>query len=474
MLKDADVKDAFVEYTTTIFNKGMFYKASGEYKRQSGKSDMWKLFLERTLSLLARNGSLALVIPSGIVSNESAKDLRQIILLQNRVRYLYEFENTNGIFADVHRSYKFVLLVVDKTAPVGEFDAAFYLHDIDSLNDRAKERENYVRMSGELIKKVSPSSLSIPEVRGENEIEIFKKLYEKHTLLSHGVDNGQWNVAFIQEINRTSGSGLFRTDGKGWPLFEGKCFHQFIPDYEKHQFTIKPDEGLQWTSKIREYQQFNKQIHNICRLAFRDVAASTNVRAMIACIVPGHTFTPNTAPLVVPRYRGRLLLDKKYYTMILYLAGIFNSTVFDFMIRRRITMHLNFFYLEQTPIPQEIGNKLANEIMHLAARLSCCDDRFTDLADAVGVKVSALTINERIDLTAKLDACVAHHYGLNHEEYEYIVHTFDAFEEDKKIRTLGIGQVQWDDSLIRKFNGEMRKRALELFHELGNEFQGVN
>ena len=39
---------------------------------------------------------------------------------------------------------------------------------------------------------------------------------------------------------------LFKTDNSGWPLLEGKNFHQFLPDYEKPIFSVNPAKrGLQ-------------------------------------------------------------------------------------------------------------------------------------------------------------------------------------------------------------------------------------
>jgi len=57
---------------------------------------------------------------------------------------------------------------------------------------------------------------------------------------------------------------------------------------------------------------------------------------MISCIISKHTFVTNTAHIVLPRINGKLLLNQTYYRVIAYLAGIFNSTSFDFLIRRRI------------------------------------------------------------------------------------------------------------------------------------------
>lgn len=70
--------------------------------------------------------------------------------------------------------------------------------------------------------------------------------------------------------------------------------------------------------------------------------------------------------------------------------------------------------------------------MQLASRLSSPDERFRELADAVGVPFGPLTMKERLELTAELNALVARHYGL-----------------------------------MRKFNGEVRQRVMKYFDAQG-------
>jgi hypothetical protein len=141
--------------------------------------------------------------------------------------------------------------------------------------------------------------------------------------------------------------------------------------------------------------------------------------------------------------------------------------VFDYLIRRRITMHLNFFYVEQTPVPSDIRSLRAKEIIRLSARLSACDERLSDLAASLGVDHGPLSIRDRVERLAKLDALVATHYGIGREDYHYIIKTFEAFQEWKDFEN--DSTVVWNDSLIRKLNGEVRKRVLTYYDEISSE-----
>jgi hypothetical protein len=464
LLKDKAIYEEYGEYRKSIEDKVRFFKESGQYvRRGTGDTNCWKLFLERALNLACDGGGFALVIPSGIVTDEGGKQLREA-LFEGRIRTMFEFENRKGIFPDIDSRYKFVLLVVDKTTPTESFPAAFYLHEIEALEGKI-EQEKFVEILAELVKISAPESLSIPEVRNKKQLEVFSWLYKNHPLLND--ETKGWKVALVTELHRTNDSDLFRSDGKGWAFIEGKHFHQFLPDFEKTTFTILPENGLKRTSRRREFQGINKQLHEEIRLAFRNVASSTNVRSFIACVLQPKSFCSNSACIILPQKNNKILIGHEYQKTIAYLAGIVNSMIFDFLIRTRISMNLNFFYVYQTPVPATINDDTANQIIQISVRLSCTDDRFSEFASAFGVECGPLSMKERVELTAKLNALVAKHYGLNREQLEVILQSFEGFEEDKEL--VNMKEVKWDDTLIRKFNGEVRRRALSYFDSLSSE-----
>jgi hypothetical protein len=190
LLRDPIISSKYEGYLKKMYDKLTFFKTSGQYGKRGSKGiafDSWALFLERGMNLLAEGGTLSVLIPSGIVNNEGAKELRKI-LLKKRIRHFYEFENKKGIFPDIHKSIKFVLIVADNVPPVEEFQAAFYLYDITALEDKA-EREKFIKLTSQFIKLVSPTTLSIPEIRSKKDILIFEKLYRLHPLILTGIDD---------------------------------------------------------------------------------------------------------------------------------------------------------------------------------------------------------------------------------------------------------------------------------------------
>jgi hypothetical protein len=124
----------------------------------------------------------------------------------------------------------------------------------------------------------------------------------------------------------------------------------------------------------------------------------------------------------------------------LFLYGVWNSYVLDYMIRMRITTTLNFFYLYQLPVPRLTEKDAAfRPIVERAGRLICTTPEFDDLAKEIfGGRATATTVGAtdpaaRAKLRAEGDALVAHLYGLTEEEFAYILTTFPLVPDAVKI-----------------------------------------
>ena len=464
LLEQPAIKASFIDYTSHIEEQSRFFKESGQYvMRGKGDTDMWKLFLERVMGLLTKGGVLAVVVPSAILTNEGAKDLRKA-LLNMRIVSIYEFENRRRLFPEVHASYKFVLLTVSNTNPSSGFDAAFYLHHITSLDGKT-EQEKFLSMPVELIHLTSPNVLAVPEVRSSKDVDILNYLYKRHKCVRDGLDNGKYTIDMVREFDRTNDSRLFRRDGRGWPLIEGKNFHQFIPDYSQPEFSVSQKKGLEKTNRISLYKNRNNAIHSHPRLTFRNVASSTNIRTMISCIMPPCRFYAHSCSLVVLHNNDKILLGQKYYKNILYLTAVFNSMTFDYLIRIKTNINLSFFIIKGVAIPDDIHSEIVQNIIKISGMLTMQDENFKDMARTLQQKTKKITLNDRINITAKLDALVAHCYGLDKQQYEHILSTFNP---KKPIINLD-ETTEWNDHIIHTFNSIVKKNALQFYSEISTQ-----
>ena len=101
---------------------------------------------------------------------------------------------------------------------------------------------------------------------------------------------------------------------------------------------------------------------NHCRVAFRDVTNRTNSRTVIACLVPPRTPLTNSAPYLI--FPGWNDLNRAA------VLGVMNSSTFDWLARRYVELHLNFYVLDMLAFPPQ-ENTLWGRIGRLTARVSC-------------------------------------------------------------------------------------------------------
>ncbi|MGB3240794.1 MAG: DNA methyltransferase [Geitlerinemataceae cyanobacterium] len=438
LLEKPEVVQAWLEYQSQFPHVSAYYRTAEQYPNQisvvNGKKagtdiNLYKLFLEQCFNLLRPDGECGIVVPSGIYTDLGAKQLRELLFGQTEITSLFCLENRKLIFEGVHRSFKIVVLTFKKGGVTLEFPSAFMRLDVDEL--KGFPNQNSLRIQVDLIRKLSPDSLSVMEFKRELDIQIAEKMLQ-FPLLGEERE-GTWNLRLTSEFNMTTDSHLFEQEsGEGkLPPYEGKMIHQFTHQYAEPRYWVDAGEGRKAvlrrkgidSGQILDYQRY--------RLAFRDVARNTDIRTMIATIVPPNVFAGNT--LVLSQ-------SPEQVTELLFIGAIFNSFTCYFMVRQKVTANCNMFYIYQLPVPRLTAtDPTFPEIVHRAAKLICTTPEFDDLAAAVGIGSHHNGIpseNERTELRAELDGIIAHLYGLTEAEFSYILSTFPLVPDTVKQATL--------------------------------------
>jgi hypothetical protein len=449
--EDPSRKEEYEAQTNRIKQTAAYFKKSSDYAFQGrGKSATHKLFLERAHSLLERQGRLGFVIPSGIYTDLGTKELREMLFKTGRVEYLYGLANVRGFFPDVDSRFKFTLLGVTKGEQTDRFRALFLLSHAEwplptqernasaILADVIADESRVFNMSVELIERFSPDSLSVMEFRTQQDYEITEKIYDDWTLLGDDT-GGLWKLRFTQELNMTSDRHLFNRAQRGLPLYEGKMIHQFDAYFAKPHYWVEEKAGrARLLGKDADVSQ--KTAYEKPRLVFRDIARSTDERTLIAAVVPPASFCNNKVP-----YASFYDCKAPNHTT-LFIVGVLNSFILDYVIRHKVSTSLNFFYLYQLPLPRlTAGNPYFEAIVPRAARLTCTTPEFADLWQAVtgapwpqapspsgervgvrgetcGPPATDPAVRQR--LRDELDALVAHLYRLGRDDFEHILGAF--------------------------------------------------
>lgn len=434
LLKDEDVRKAWLIYLNEYPHVSEFYRSAPQYKNQisvvNGKKagtdiNLYKLFTEQCFNLLKISGECGMVIPSGIYTDLGTKQLREMLFKETLITGLFCFENRNEIFENVHRSFKFIVLTYKKGDITKSFPARFMRHDITELECFPSEDDIWIGV--DLVKKISPDSLGISEFKNGKEVKIVEKIL-KWPFLSEKVSNA-WNVELGREFDMSNDSNLFKTiKGKNCvPLIQGNMFYQFVYPYAEPKYWIDLKEGRK--AILGKKEDVNQLLNYQCyKFVHRRIASSTNERSAIACILPPNSFCADTAQTT-----SNILPPKE----LILFTGVFNSFIVDWEIRQRITSHLDMHFVYNMHIPRLTQNdKYFSSIVSRAARLICTTPDFDELAKEVGLKSHKSGVTdpvERAKLRAELDGIVAHLYELTEEEFAYILTTFPLVADPVKV-----------------------------------------
>ena len=444
LLRDAEVKRAWLEYLSGFPHQSAYFRTSPGYANQisvvNGKKagsdiNLYKLFTEQCFNLLRDGGQCGIVIPSGIYTDLGAKQLREMLFAETQVTGLFGFENRKTIFEGVHRSFKFVVLSFTKGGHTEQFPAAFMRLETRDLELFPEQLG--LEVSVDLIKRLSPDSLSVMEFKNEQEVVVIDKI-SQHPVLSNEESDFQ-HVRFMRELAPDSKSTSFDTSAskQKFPVLEGRNVHQFT-----HQFSLdfrywvsEQDARSMFVGKKNDYGQIlNYQTH---RLGFRKIARNTDQRTMIATVIPPALCSENFQTVKVVDDEGRRVISRR---VMFYLAAVLNSFVFDFILRSKVTANINFFFVYSSQIPNLSPRDSAfSPIVERAAKLICTTGEFDDLAAEVGLgshQNGVTDPEERAALRAELDGLVAHLYGLSESEFAYILTTFPLVDEAVKTAAL--------------------------------------
>ena len=444
----------------------VYVRSSPDYPLLSeGRINLYSLFVERAMGLIKHNGFVGLLTPSGIYSDKTASRFFKSLSTTGRVGGLFDFENKRVFFKDVHASFKFCVLICGgHERSFDQTECAFFLHDTGTLAD---ENRCFPLTPADFA-RVNPNSGTAPVFRTRRDAEITRRIYERRPVLvdrSGAVERRAWPVRFMQgHFNMTSDSHLFRTtdqletegfypvEGNRWkrgeelylPLYEGKMVQAF--DHRAASITTRegnlfrpgqPDRTLEEEHRDPAFSPrprywVNRQESDVLQrvrwlLAFKDITASTNVRTMIAAVLPqvgcGHTL-----PVLLPSEDG---MDAE--SAACFLANL-NSFALDYVARQKVqATHLTWYTVEQFPViapadyDRSFGATTARDLVkdHVL-RLTYTALDMSPFARDLGHDGPPFPWDEeeRRHLRARLDALYFHLYGLSRQDAGYVLDTF--------------------------------------------------
>ncbi len=464
LLQKPEIRKKYLEYYSRFPHLSNYYRSAEQYKNQisiiDGKKagtdiNLYKLFVEQSYRLLKKNGQCGIVIPSGIYSDLGTRQLRELLFDQTTIDGLFCFENRKEIFEGVHRSFKFVILTFEKSGKTTSFPSRFMRHDVNDLATFPEQEAMW--LSVEVIRRLSPDSLSIMEFKSDLDVAIAEKMV-KWQFLGDAIPNS-WNLRLAAELHMTNNSDLFSQKPQVGmlPLYEGKMIWHFEHGLVQPRYWLNEKDVSEKFSSPRR-KNVRKMIvdaglgievdkirfklpYESYRLGYRSITGATNERTIVAAIIPKGVVAGHSLNVSMPTrdiIENNKWFEKINYTSeeLLYLVSVMSSFVCDWYIRQQILTNLTMFYIYQLPLPRlTTKDPSFAPIVERAAKLICTTSEFDELAEEVGLGSHAngvTDLRERARLRAELDGMIAHLYGLTESEFAHILATFPIVKQEVK------------------------------------------
>ena len=375
-----------------------FARGGGMYRLQGrGHANLYQLFLERALTLLA---------PAAASGSSSPPAWRSITGL--RLCAAASSTGAQSIRSSASRtatrSFQFTAVCAFSWSPRRAANraarsraaSASAIRVLDRIPDGGAPRDAFpVTLTTHLIARLSGDQLVIPEIRSPIDLAIAEKAAAAPPL---GSDTG-WGARFGRELNATDDAEVFRPPRQGLPIIEGKQLTPFAVNPRAARFSIR-------TSDVRA--RLRNEPFSRARLAYRDVASAGNRLSLIAAIVPSGCVTTHT---VFCLKDARPIKDQRV------LCALLNSYVANFLVRQRIGTHLSTAIVEQLPVPRpERGSIAYEDLARLSTHLEM-DPEDRDAAAATHARAARL-------------------YGLDTDELCHVLDTFPLVPRDRRAAVL--------------------------------------
>ena len=432
-----------------------------------GKGDVntYALFAEHNRAILGPAARAGFIVPTGIATDDTTKNLFATLVESNELGSLFDFENLAPLFPSVDRRFKFSLVTLDRSGRTYAARLCFYAKTLSELSDAGRvyslEKSDFTLLN--------PNTRTCPTFRSRRDADLNLLIYRKAGIFSEdGIKpSNPWQIEVRTRLwHMAEDSDYFRTaqvlETDGWalhgneyrrgsqtmtPLLEAKMLHHFHhrcgdysdkqADSQDTQLPIVPPERLlrpdyqplprYWVDGAEVVNRLVDFWSRRWLIGWRDVTNSTNERTVIASLLPraavGHKFPlifPGTAP-----------------SLVACLYASLCSFALDYAARQKVGgSSLTLFALKQLPVlpPKAYDaatiwrsdTTLIDWILPRVLELTYTAWDLEPFARDVGFDGPPFRWNaeRRFLLRCELDAAFFHLYGLNRDDTAYVMGTF--------------------------------------------------
>ncbi len=323
-----------------------FIRFSGRFRLTAvGDINTYAIFAELVRDLKKSVGRVGIILPTGIVTDNSYKEFFNDVTNKSELCKFIGFVNSKKIFPAVKDYIKFALVILGQT---DKSEYSFMLTDVSELRDTHR----VFTLGREDLYLLNPNTLTCPIFRTKDDADLSKKIYRLVPVLINETKNeNDWDITFFSMFHMSNDSYLFSDSpdgGRKLPLYEAKMFFNFDHRYATYENATKENinEGnlpqltpemhsnpslfikpRYWISASEVENRLAGRTDRGWLLAFRDVTGNTAERTAIFSIIP---------KVGVGNSGSIILVANKSTELVSCLCANLNSLVFDFVARQKV------------------------------------------------------------------------------------------------------------------------------------------
>ena len=386
-----------------------FIRSSNRYMlSNSGEANYYPSFFELFLDSSGSHGSIGIIVPTGIVADDSNKRIATYVGKSNRLSLFLDFFNKDPIFKGVSSNLSFCLLTL--CSRESKLESSVFACKLRKTEDAADHSRLYIMTSFDL-RLLSPNTGTFSVIASKEDKDIVVKLHRLNEYLSPDSlpemsnKDSHWNPRFGNMFHMTGDSSMFYTedvihaaggkiDPEEWvgslngaelhPLYESKLVDSYNHRYstfegvsQNHMYGTKPRTILaslanlndsRWNPKPRYWvhsDEVDKRTPSDWDkpflIGFRNaMSATADSRSFRATLLPrdgmGHSI--------------QLLYPSATCIESLCLVGNLNSLILDYAVKNKVSGgNMKIYLVRQLPVIAK-ERYSSEELEYVASRVA--------------------------------------------------------------------------------------------------------
>jgi len=412
-----------------------FIHSSGRFPLSSeGRLNTAPLFIETVRMLATESKSrVGLIVPTTFAVGSFTQRFFRELMATGELRAFYAFDNSEGLFPAVKRSFRFGLMILSREGR-GPDDPADFVFFATRLSDLADRERHYFATAKDMF-AVNPNTGTCAVFRSSRDARLTIGIHKRLPVLSleHEGSSNPWLFdSMLMFMTNHLSRHYTEPNDHVLPVHEAKAcapydHRRLLPDFQKEdpRTTAPP---RYWVPANLVYDRLRGRWSREWLLAWQDVTdVNTMSRTLQAMVLPLGACGDGLPVLI----SGVDVYD------LAGLVAALNAYVVDFVARQKVGgTHMRLHTFKQLPVPPpsvfarqapwSMGTVLRQWLGHRVLELTCTAWDIASFGRDLGWTGAPFRWHpvRRFLLRCELDAAFFHLYGIARDDVDYIMETF--------------------------------------------------